>query len=272
MKNYDKTLWQNNQTVVDADYLNNIEDQVQILTLNSIKNNEKLQVIENTLPMKAAKDHNHREMEEDITSLETRFEELKEHIGFDIGKYFDDVRLEGNILHFFSNGILLKSIALPTANDEVKAICGQIVCGQVVCGQGVTSPDGRAITASYNPTIWKDGFTPVNAANLNNIENKIIELVATVESIIDNGGNVEFESEIHIGDTEPTNTEVLWIDNSDEEPELQIEESIIESISNLLREHSDKLDELFYLSDAYLDDGDFTDTEETKYIIEGGIF
>ena len=57
MKNYDKTLWQNNKTVVDADYLNNIEDQVQILTLNSIKNNEKLQVIENTLPMKAAKDH-----------------------------------------------------------------------------------------------------------------------------------------------------------------------------------------------------------------------
>ena len=146
------------------------------------------------------------------------------------------------------------------------------MCGQVVCGQGVTSPDSRAITSSYNPTIWKDGFTPVNAANLNNIENKIIELVATVEKIIDNGGNVEFESEIYIGDTEPTNTEVLWIDNSDEEPESQIEESIIESISNLLREHSDKLDELFYLSDAYLDDGDFTDIEETKYIIEGGIF
>ena len=48
--------------------------------------------------------------------------------------------------------------------------------------------------------------------------------------------------------------------------------SITKTYANVLKEHSNSIQELFYLSDAYLDDGEFTDTEESDYILEGGIF
>lgn len=266
MKNYDKTLWENNKTIVDAEKLNNVEDQIQVLTLTTVKNNDRLQIIEDTLPMKANVDHTHQELHNTLVTLERKFNSLIEELGQEFGKYFDDVVLEGTTLHFYSNEELKKSIELPTiASNEARAICGEAICGEVLVSQGLLKA-----FKSYNPTIWEDGVTPINAENLNNIENKIVELVSTVDNILANGGSVD--SNIHIGNTEPTNKNDLWIDNSDEEPESTLDESVIEAFASVLREHGDQIKELFYLSDAYLDDGDFTNTEESDYILEGGIF
>lgn len=274
MKSYEKTLWENNKTVVDAEKLNNVENQIQALTLTTVKNNDRLQIMEDTLPMKANAEHTHPDLHNDLIALQEELEEIKSELGLELGKYFDDVTLEGDILNFYSNEILIKSIKLPavSSGEAVRAICGEALCGEVVSGQGLEHFDLRTSDdeVSYNPTVWRDGFTPINAENLNKIEGKILELVSVVNSILANGGSVE--SNIHIGDTEPVNKDVLWIDNSDEEPELQLDESIIEAFANVLKEHSSQIQELFYLSDAYLDDGDFTDTEESDYILEGGIF
>lgn len=287
MRNYDKTLWENNKTVVDAEKLNNVEDQLQVLTLTAVKTNDRLQTIEDTLPMKANTDHTHKEYEdlhEDLHNniealhqeLQEQFnnlkEELEEELSNNFGRYFDDVQLEETTLHFYSKGEIIKSIELPAvAVQETIAICGEVICGEILVGQGLReNRELRAYSKSYNPTIWEDGITPINAKNLNNIENKIQELVTIVDNILVNGGSVK--SEIHIGNTEPIDKEVLWIDNSDEMPEQQLDESIIEAFASVLKEHSDNIKELFYLSDAYLDDGEFTDTEESDYILEGGIF
>lgn len=266
MKNYDKTLWENNKSIVDADKLNNIEDQIQILTLTTARNNDRLQVLEDTQIMKANIRHTHDELHGNLVILERKFNSLIEDLNQEFGKYFDNVELEGTTLHFYSNEELKKSIELPTiASNEAIAICGEAICGEVLVSQGL-----EKTSKSYNPTIWEDGVTPINAENLNNIENKIVELVSTVDNILANGGSVD--SNIHIGNTEPINKNDLWIDNSDEEPESTLDESVIEAFASVLREHSDQIRELFYLSDAYLDDGDFTDTEESEYILEGGIF
>ena len=268
MKNYNKTIWQNNVTVVDQEKLNNVENQIQALTINSIQNNNRIQTIEDTLPMKANVIHEHEDMLDYISSLEDNLNNLKAELRNEFSKYFDNVELEENTLHFYSNNVLIKSIELPSiASNEVKAICGEVICGEVITNQGFNK---NTKSNSYIPTVWEDGITPINANNLNNIENKIVELVQIVEEILASGGTVE--SNIHIGNTEPINKDVLWIDNTDEMPEANIEDSVLEALADVLREHSNKIDELYYLSDAYLDDGDFTDTEESDYILEGGIF
>lgn len=271
MKSYDKTLWENNKTVVDADYLNNIENQVQILTLNAVQNNSSIQYIEDTLPMKSNINHTHDDINSNLEELITEFNTLKEELGTELSKYFNDVRLVDNILQFYNDNTLLKSLELPAVSSpKIRAICGEVLCGEVVSNQGLeTIINNKA--KSYNPTIWEDGVTPINAANLNNIETKIVELVTIVEEIVNNGGTVS-GGNVYIGDTEPTDTNVLWVDNSDEQTELLLDNSAIEAFSQILREHSDNIKELFYLSDAYLDDGEFTDTEESDYILEGGIF
>lgn len=326
MRNYDRTLWENNKTLVDADKLNNVEDQILTLTSTAIRNNDRLQVIEDTLPMKASSEHTHQDLHNNIdalsleverindrisqdntssnienldnkltqqvTNLDNRlsqeitelglevyeeleelnqnFENLRTELREEFKKYFDDVILDNTTLRFYSNRKLIKSIELPAiASTEARAICGEVICGEVFTNQGLDSSKSKS--RSYNPTEWIDGVTPINAENLNNIENKIVELVLTVEEILANGGSVN-SSNIHIGNTEPVDKNTLWIDNSDEQPELQLDESIIEAFANVLKEHSNSIQELFYLSDAYLDDGEFTDTEESDYILEGGIF
>lgn len=64
---------------------------------------------------------------------------------------------------------------------------------------------------SYTPTTWVDGETPVNAENLNKLEQGVADLHTAMEDIPVGSG-------IHIGADEPQNGETVWID-TDEEPE-----------------------------------------------------
>lgn len=273
MKNYDRTLWENNKTVVDAEKLNNIEDQVNILSLVSVDSNQRLEVVENTLPMKSNTDHEHddlissEELDSELTStvtiLRAEIELLKTEVYKEFKQYFDDAEVVDDMLNLYSNGKLLKSVKLPKGQTSIsEAICGMFLCGELNCGN-----TKRSLKSS---TIWVDGVTPVNATNLNNIENKIIVLGDKIQQIIEEGVDIS-EVLIHVGSEAPIVTSGLWIDSSDEEPNDIIDNTILDSISLVLQEHKKKLEDLYFLTDAYLDDGEFEDEEDVQNL-DGGTF
>lgn len=287
MRDYNRTLWENNKTVVDAESLNNVEDQLQVLTVNSVDNNSRIAEIEITLPMKANINHSHEEyslkehthndfttneefgkIKGDVEALIAEFNKLKEELGSEFKKYFDDAAVEEDMLHLYSHGVLLKSLKLPKGQGPALAsICGEFLSGDLNCGDGTE----YSLDRTYDPTLWQDGVTPVNAHNLNKIENKLVELTDKIVQIeqegVDIGGLL-----IHVGPTAPTSTTALWIDNTDEDADEVIDNTILDSIASVLQDHKEKFAELFFLTDAYLDDGEFTDTAEPENIIDGGAF
>lgn len=273
MKDYDKTLWQNNKTVVDAEKLNNIEDQVQSLTIGTGDINNRLQTVEDTLPMKAAKDHTHdnyanvMHTHNEFNDITESIELLKTELQEEFKKYFDNAEVEENILNLYSHGVLLKSLELPVGQaPSIKAICGEFLCGESNCDDIV---EGRAV--SYDKTIWENGVTPVNAANLNKIENKLFELVEAINNLEQNGGTGTSTDCIHAGPEAPANKKGLWIDTADESTD-SIDDPVLDQIRDSLKQQRLHIDELFYLVDGYLDDGLFEDSSEDENILDGGIF
>ena len=276
--NYVKTLWENNKTVVDAENLNKIEDELYNLTVATVSANKDIDNIKDELSMKANINHTHTDLNEKVEDLEDtlstkadvdhthldldeKIQSLKEEIFIEFNKYFDDVTIdEDNYIHFYSNQVLIKSLKLPTSTSkEVKAICGDILCGEAVAGQALS----RASSHGYTPTIWQDGITPVDAENLNKIENKILELTSILESQ---------SSGVHIGDEQPIDTTMLWVDTDDEDINESDANDIIELFAEAIRKHETKINELFYITDAYLDDGEFEDENSEEQNLDGGIF
>ena len=100
--------------------------------------------------------------QEDIDSLKDTFSQ----IGHTHTNKIDDVRLEDNVLNFYAEGELITSITLPK-QAKAKAICGEFLCGDLTVGEGIE----KGIRES-GPK-WIDGVTPVNAQNMNEIEDKL---------------------------------------------------------------------------------------------------
>lgn len=311
MRDYNRTLWENNKTVVDADNLNNIEDQLLIITNSMAEELERVQIIEDTLPMKANINHTHEdlatienldniknELESSInnvkvnidnitqdidivkidvkglkTELISSIESLKLEIKEEFKKYYDHAEIEDNVLKLYSNNILLTSLQLPVGQaPTIKSICGEFLCGEEVCNDySIESSLLNEInTLSYDKTIWQDGVTPVNATNLNKIENKLLELSDKLQELSETGVDLA-DNFIHTGSETPTSTKGIWIDNSDNE-ELAISNPIVEQFAAAIKKQQEQIAELFYITDAYLDDGLFEDDDSIAEEFDGGVF
>lgn len=132
----------------------------------------------------------------------------------------DDVVLtENNVLEFYADGVLKKSIQLPS--KFASAICGEFLCGELTVGEGVSLNR----VSEYVPTEWIDNVTPVNAFNLNKIEDKLVLLSRQVETSL---------GVIHVGDEEPDTSYEIWVDTSDvTEVTSKIEDSIIDEFRSI---------------------------------------
>lgn len=268
MKNYNRTLWENNKTIVDAEYLNNMEDQILIITNSVNQEIDKVKVIQDTLPMKANINHTHEDLATtiEIEKIKTSIENLELELKEEFNKYYNHAEIEDNTLKLYSNEVLLTSLKLPIGQAPVlKSICGQFLCGQVKCNSYSTTKN-----KSYEKTIWQDGVTPVNATNLNKIENKLLELSQRLQDLSDAGVDLA-DNFIHTGSQAPTSTKGIWIDDSDEE-ESSLADSLIEQLTTTIKKQQQQINELFYLTDAYLDDGEFEDENTDSEILDGGIF
>ena len=261
MKDYNRTLWENNKTIVDAEYLNNMEDQLLIIT-NSVNNEiDKVQVIEETLPMKANINHTHEDLATttEIEQIQASIEILKLELREEFKKYYDNAEIEDNVLKLYSNGVLLTSLNLPVGQAHVlESICGEFLCGEVNCNDYPTTQ-----TKSYEKTVWQDGVTPVNAFNLNKIETKLLELSVKLQELSN--------SLIHTGPNPPALKKGLWIDNTDRAA-VSLADPLIEQLTKTIKKQQKQIDELFYLTDSYLDDGEFEDDNDDSEILDGGIF
>lgn len=60
--------------------------------------------------------------------------------------------------------------------EELLSIVGMFLCGQMPVGYGKPLTEGQQKDVRYAPTLWRDGITPVNAINLNKIENELLRL------------------------------------------------------------------------------------------------
>ena len=97
---------------------------------------------------------------EDIDSLKDIFSQV-EHTHYN---KIDNVELDEFVLNFYAEGIIVKSIEIP---KRTVAICGEFLSGEVFVGEGVENSTSR------NQPKWVDGVTPVNAKNMNEIEDKL---------------------------------------------------------------------------------------------------
>lgn len=145
-----------------------------------------------------------------------------------LNEKFDDVELtENGILNFYANKILKKSIQLPT--KFARAICGEFLCGELEVGYNTTQTFS-AIDLS-KPTVWVDNETPVNAFNLNTIENKILALK-------------DLLSGYHMGTTPPSDTNLIWIDTTDDEFDNTIDSSILDELKATITAMQNKITKL----------------------------
>lgn len=311
MRDYNRTLWENNKTVVDADNLNNIEDQILVITGTMAEELERVQIIEDTLPMKANINHTHEDLAtiknldtikneltssindvktnvdivtENVDTIKTdvnglkaelisSIESLKLEIKEEFKKYYDHAEIEDNVLKLYSNNVLLTSLQLPIAQAPIlRSICGDFLCGDLPCNDYPTSISSlnEVETFSYSKTIWQDGITPVNAANLNKIEDKLLELSDMLQKLSETGVDLA-DNFIHTGSETPTSTKGIWIDDSDNE-ELVISNPMVEQIAAAIKKQQEQIAELFYLTDAYLDDGLFEDDDSIAEEFDGGVF
>lgn len=117
---YEKTLWKDNITVVDAENLNKMEDTLFDLSLAASENSKALEIVEEKLNMKSNNGHTHNDLaslkdleliREEINLVDEELDSLKGEVSEEFKKYIDNAEIdEDNVLHLYSNGKLLKSI------------------------------------------------------------------------------------------------------------------------------------------------------------------
>ena len=86
MAQYNKTMWINNETVVDAQKLNKLENQMHLITQSSITNSERLATVEDL--------------------VDTKIDDVKT-------KESDD----GTVVDFFANGVKKETITVQGGNS-----------------------------------------------------------------------------------------------------------------------------------------------------------
>lgn len=172
------------------------------------------------------------EFKNDISNLET---ELKNDIDELINNKYDDVILDKDgTLNFYANNVLIKSIILPVMSESVKrAVCGEFLSGQLLVGHNI--PTSLSDVDLENPTTWIDNETPVNAFNMNTIENKIIAL----KNLINNKA-----SGYHMGVEPPKDTSLIWVDTSDDEVDTTIDSSVLNELKLLISSMQEKINKL----------------------------
>ena len=143
---------------------------------------------------------------EDIDSLKDIFSQV-EHTHYN---KIDNVELDGFILNFYAEGIIVKSIEIP---KRAVAVCGEFLSGEVFVGEGVET------LASKTQPKWVDGVTPVNAKNMNEIEDKLRACEIAL-------------SEIHIGEEPPNEDSLVWIDTSSVDVLKPITDDALSEIKN----------------------------------------
>lgn len=160
-----------------------------------------------------------------------------ENIKNDINKIlaankFDDVILnDNNMMCFYAGGELIKEIQLPSSIKN-RAVCGEFLSGELSVGYNITETYDLALST---PTVWVDNETPVNAFNMNSIENKIIAL----KNLIDGQ-----PSAFYIGITPPENTNALWVDTSSDVEDFSVSNVILEEIRSAMSMMQLKINEL----------------------------
>lgn len=143
---------------------------------------------------------------EDIESLKEIFSQV-EHTHYN---KIDNVELDGFVLNFYAEGKIVKSIEISKRNV---AICGEFLSGEVFVGEGVENSTSR------NQPKWVDGVTPVNAKNMNEIEDKLRACEIAL-------------SEIHIGEEPPNEDSLVWIDTSSVDVLKPITDDALSEIKN----------------------------------------
>ena len=142
---------------------------------------------------------------EDIDSLKDIFSQV-EHTHYN---KIDNVELDGSILNFYAEGIIVKSIEI---SKRAVAICGEFLSGEVFVGEGVET------LASKTQPKWVDGVTPVNAKNMNEIEDKLRACEIAL-------------NELYIGENPPQDS-VVWIDTSSVDVLKPITDDALSEIKN----------------------------------------
>ena len=116
-----------------------------------------------------------------------------------------------------------------------RAICGEFLSGELPVGYNVEYLSANSDINLDNPTIWIDNETPVNAFNMNSIENKILLLKELIN---------DKASGYHMGSTPPDDESIIWIDTSEDEVENVLGGSLIEELMDTIRSMQEKINKL----------------------------
>lgn len=302
MRDYNKTLWENNVTIIDADSLNNVENQLSSLTAAQTKDIKDIEDLQAQMPLKASKDHTHpeyvsqqdiSEIIQDVSAIEGEITAINDSIDSveadmhgvrgSISAAREEIVALGNALQdeirtsiseFYDNVELTDTFLEFYSNGVLKKrielptmISPNIaaVCGEFLSGE-VLCGEGVERSTFSNGTTWIDYVTPVNAENLNKIESKLIELAEKIRQFESEGIPVS-ETFIHAGEDAPDNTNLLWIapDESDMVPD-----EAMEMIASALSDHNKKILDLYSLLERYIDGGTFEDVGQES--LDGGVF
>lgn len=119
----------------------------------------------------------------------------------------------------------LKDHTHDNMGGSAKAICGTFKAGELKVGQGLDNKDYK------NNVKWIDNVTPVNAENLNEIEDKL----KAHQEILDGFSFSPLESNVHVGHNPPTNENLqAWVDTSDDEEFMQdISDLVLDEFRNI---------------------------------------
>lgn len=91
-----------------------------------------------------------------------------------------------------------------------EAIVGRFLCGQTTVGYGVEDV-ARADTLGYTPTLWINGITPVNASNMNKIEDELQRLALELNSLSSMQISYETEADLNVKTVKDALDKLLYV-------------------------------------------------------------
>lgn len=216
--------------------ISNIKTEIKDTEVNLEERIEDLisDVEENKAELEAEIDSLRNDVTESDNLIKDKISELELDIDNLINNKFDNVELNSNgSLDFYANNKIIKSIKLPS--KMTRAICGEFLSGELPVGYNVGSTYSDFNVDLDNPTIWIDNETPVNAFNMNSIENKILYLKKLINAKA---------SGYYVGTTPPQDESVLWIDTSEDEVDNALSGSLIEELMSTIKSMQDKINKL----------------------------
>lgn len=149
MQQYQKTLWENNKTIIDAEKLNKLEEQTSNLTLALTTNQKKIDSVITTLDtaskdietiqttmVNKANENAIEELKTQLKSVSNEMNTLKSELDdlkIKTANSINDISLDKNKLNFYSNGTLIKTIELPKSESNTIAACDMFKCDELSC-------------------------------------------------------------------------------------------------------------------------------------------